>query len=162
MTIFKNDKVVLMKEMGNLHTVGEAYEVANITDIAVVLRDVNTKIAIAAVNIDDVEKYFEKPENVKAWTPWQRLVDQRGNTIAFYRTNRKKVQVRTADGFRGEATCNKCDEFNLYFGLSLAMKRCELKFLNVVRNDYLDGLNHVTNDIETTQNDIRNMVKSLD
>ena len=161
MTIFKNDKVVLIKEMGNLHTVGETYEVANITDTAVVLRDVNTKIAIAAVNIDDVAKYFDKPENVKTWTPWQRLIDQRGNTIAFYRTNRKKVQVRTADGFRGEATCNKCDEFNLYFGLSLALKRCELKFLKVVRNDYLDGMNHVINDIDVIENDIRNMVKSI-
>ena len=162
MNIFRNEKVVLMKPMGALQTVGETYEVANITDTAIVLRDAKTKIAIGAVDINDIDKYFEKPENIKGWTPWQRLVDQRGNTIAFYRTNRKKVQVRAADGFRGEATCNKCDEFNLYFGLSLAMKRCELKMLKVVKDDYVDGLNHVTNDIEIAQNNIRNMVKSLD
>ena len=162
MNVFRNDKLVLMKVFGNMQTVGETYEVGNITDTSIVLRDAKSKIAIAAIDINDVDEYFEKPENMRGWTPWQRLVDQIGNTIAFYRTNRKKVQVRTVDGYRGESTCNKADEFNLYFGLCLAMNRCKIKMMKDIEKDYEKSLNSVIHDMYDTENDIKNMIKSLD
>ena len=155
MSIIRNDKVVLMKPFDTLQTVGETYEVANITDTAVVLRDAKTKIAVCAVNINDIDGYFAKPEDVKGWTSWQRLVDQTGNTIAFYRTNYKKVQVKTVDGVRGEATCNKCDEFNLYAGIQIAWKRAENKILEQVRRDYEEGLTRVNADILNNKNYVK-------
>ena len=162
MNILRNDKVILTNVMGNFQFVGETFEVANITETAVVLRNERTKVAVGAIDIDMFDQYFRKPEEVKCWTPWQRLVDQIGNTIAFYRTNLKKVQVRTVDGYRGEATCNKADDFNLYFGLCLAMKRCEIKMMKDIEKDYTKNLNSIIHDIYNAQNDINNMIKSLE
>lgn len=162
MNIMRNDKVILTKAMGNLQVVGETFEVANITETAVILRNASNKIAVGAVDITTFDQYFKKPEEVKGWTPWQRLVDQLGNTIAFYRTNWKKVQVRTSDGMRGEATCNKCDEFNLYFGLNIAMKRCEVKVLKKIRSDYENVMKQLNDDISTKESAIQQIIKSLD
>lgn len=161
MSIMRNDKVVLIKTMGNLQVVGETFEVANITETAVVLRNASNKIAVGAIDIDVFDEYFKKPEDVKGWTPWQRLVDQLGNTIAFYRTNLKKVQVRNPDGIRGEAACNKCDEFNLYLGLNIAMKRCELRVLKKICSDYEGIIKQLNNDILNKQSDIEQIIKSL-
>lgn len=161
MSIIRNDKVILMKPFGTLQTVGETYEVANITDTAIVLRDAKTKIAVCAVNINDIDEYFKKPENANGWTSWQRLVDQASNTIAFYRTNFKKVQVKTSDGIRGEATCNKGDEFNLYVGIHIAWKRAENKILEQVRKDYEEGLTRVNADILNNKNYMKRLINSL-
>lgn len=162
MNIMRNDKVILTKAMGNLQVVGETFEVANVTETAVILRNASNKIAVGAVDIAVFDQYFKKPEEVKGWTAWKRLVDQLGNTIAFYRTNWKKVQVRTADGMRGEATCNKCDEFNLYFGLNIAMKRCEVKVLKKIRSDYENVMKQLNDDISTKESAIQQIIKSLD
>ena len=162
MNIMRNDKVILTKAIGNLQVVGETFEVANVTETAVILRNASNKIAVGAVDIATFDQYFKKPEEVKGWTPWQRLVDQLGNTIAFYRTNWKKVQVRAADGVRGEATCNKCDEFNLYFGLNIAMRRCEIKSLKKIVADYEDAMKHFSDRISTEESAIERMIKSLD
>ena len=162
MNIMRNDKVILTKAMSNLQMVGETFEVANVTETAVILRNASTKIAVGAVDIATFDQYFKKPEEVKGWTPWQRLVDQLGHTIAFYRTNWKKVQIRTPDGKRGEATCNKGDEFNLYFGLTIAMKRCEIKTLKQLIADYEDAVKHFSNEVSTKESAIERMIKSLD
>lgn len=162
MNIMRNDKVILTKAMGNLQVVGETFEVANVTETAVILRNASNKIAVGAVDIAVFDQYFKKPEEVKGWTPWQRLVDQLGNTIAFYRTNQKKVQVRTPEGNRGEATCNKCDEFNLYFGLTIAMKRCEIKTMKQIVADYEETMKHFNDRISTNESAIERMIKSLD
>lgn len=161
MNIMRNDKVILIKAMGNLQTVGETFEVANVTDTAVVLRNAVNKIAVGAVDINMFDQYFKKPEEVKGWTPWQHLVDQLGHTVAFYRTNQKKVQVRTPDGERGEATCNKCDEFNLYFGLNIAMRRCEIKTLKQIVAEYENALKRYNNRISTEESAIERMIKSI-
>lgn len=161
MNVVRNDKVVLVKEFGELKTIGESYEVANVTDTAIVLRNVVTKIAVCAVNIDNFDEYFTKQENVKGWTPWQRLVDEASNTIAFYRTNYKKVQVKT-NNYRAEATCNKGDNFNLYFGIQLAYARCMNKFFIDVKNNHEEGLKKATSNILATKNIIKKMVNSLD
>ena len=161
MNIMRNDKVILTKAMGNLQIVGETFEVANVTETAVVLRNAINKVAVGAIDIDMFDQYFKKPEEVKGWTPWQRLVDHIGNTIAFYRTNWKKVQVRTADGVRGEAACSKCDEFNLYFGLNLAMNRCEIKVLSKMRSECSTTLKQLNDDISAKKDTIKNLINSL-
>lgn len=162
MFILRNDKVVLIKEFGELKIVGETFEIANITDTAVVLRDARNKIAVGAIDIAVFDQYFKKPEEVKGWTSWQRLVDQLGNTIAFYRTNQKKVQVRTTEDIRAEATCNKCDEFNLAFGIRLAMTRCELKMLKHIHSEYTQVMERMNGDIKMKEDMIRKMIKSID
>lgn len=162
MNIMRNDKVILTKAMGNLQVVGDTFEIANVTETAVILRNARNKVAVGAVGIAEFEQYFKKPEEVKGWTPWQRLLDSIGNTVAFYRTNMKKVQVRTPDGVRAEATCNKCDEFNLYCGLHIAMNRCELKVLKQMRSDYEDVMKRITDDIATKECTIKNIINSLD
>lgn len=161
MNIMRNDKVILTKAMGNLQVVGETFEVANVTETAVILRNASNKIAVGAVDIAMFDQYFKKPEEVKGWTPWQRLVDSIGNTMAFYRTNWKKVQVRTADGMRGEATCNKCDEFNLHFGINIAMRRCKIKSMKQIITDCENSLKDFYNDISTEESAIERMIKSL-
>lgn len=162
MFILRNDKVVLVKEMGELKIVGETFEVANVTETAVVLRDAKSKIAVGAVDISVFDQYFKKPEVVKGWTPWQRLVDQIGNTIAFYRTNQKKVQVRTTNDIRAEATCNKCDEFNLAFGIRLAMTRCEIKMLNSIHSEYAEVMERLSRDIKEKEDMVHRLIKSID
>ncbi len=55
--VLKGDVVTLIRAMGDLKLVGETFEVANVTETAIVLRDIKTKIAVGAVNIDDFDEY---------------------------------------------------------------------------------------------------------
>lgn len=162
MNIIRNDKVALVKEFGNMKTVGEVFEVANITETAVVLRNAMSKIAVGAIDIAVFDQYFKKPEEVKAWTKWYGLMDNKGNTIAFYRTNIKKVQVRTPDGIQAEASCNKNDEFNLFFGIQLACLRCKDKAMKnfIAENEQI--LKHVKSEMIDNQHLIKKMINSLD
>lgn len=164
MNIFKNDRFVLIKEMEYFNKVGMIYEVANITDTAVVLRNVKTKVAVGAVNIDDFDKYFVRPETVKSWTKWWGMVDTAGNMIGFYRTNLKKVQVRNLDGIRAEASCNKRygDEFDLTFGVHLAYARCEDKRLKKLETEYENALKNIQSDKIENRNYIKKMLRTLD
>ena len=65
--VFKNDKVTLIKDMGKLKKIGEVFEVANITDTSIVIRDVKTKIALAAIPINEFDEFFSKDE-IPKWT----------------------------------------------------------------------------------------------
>ena len=129
-TIFRNDKVVLIKEFDEMSTVGQEYEVANITDTAVVLRDVATKIAVGAIYIDDFDKYFAKSLKAKKWTAWTKLIVN-DNSVVFYRTNGVKVQVKSVSNIVGTACCNSGDIFNLYVGIRIAYLRMQNKILNI-------------------------------
>lgn len=162
MNIMRNDKVVLIKEMGNINMVGNIYEVANVTETAVVIRDATSKIAVGAIAIDAFENYFKKPEEVRSWTKWRGMVDKNNNLMAFYRTNGKKVQVRTPDGIRTEASCNKCDEFNLSFGLNLAYARCIDKCLKSVAEEYESTLKRIYSDMTENKNMMKKLIRTLD
>ena len=129
-TIFRNDKVVLIKEFDEMCTVGQEYEVANITDTAVVLRDITTKIAVGAICIDDFDKYFAKSLKSKKWTAWTKLIVN-DNSVVFYRTNGVKVQVKSVSNVIGTACCNSGDIFNLYIGIRIAYLRMQNKILNI-------------------------------
>lgn len=164
MNILKNDKFMLIEAIERLNKVGEIYEVGNVTNTSIVMRDAKTKVAIGAVDIDDFSKYFKKPEEVKTWTKWCAMTNPLGEIIAFYRTNGKKVQVRNnhLKTVRGEASCCKDDEFNLAFGIRLAYARCLDKELTAVEKDFESSLKDVRSRRIDNQRDIKKMIRSLD
>ena len=161
--ILRYDRVILVKEFDNLKTVGNEYEIANVTDTKIVVRDVVSKVAVGAVDIDEFDQYFTKVDEVKkGWTPWNHLVDQSGDIVGFYRTNYKKVQVRTNDNFRAEATCYKDDEFNLFFGLQLASARCNAKALKKMEDEYEIKLKETRSAIVENKNYIKKLLRLSD
>lgn len=126
-TVLKFDKVVLIKELNDVfRKVGECYEVANILDNSFLLRDTKTRVAVGVVNFTDFEQCFVHQSNYKGWTQWTQFAGYDGQSDCFYRTNRKKTQVKfVTENIKGEACLNKKeDEFNLYFGIQLAYLRC--------------------------------------
>ena len=163
-TVIKFDKVVLTRELNDkVNMVGEVYEVANITNDVIVLRDVVSKVALGAVSFDDFEKHFTKKDEVSGWTPWTPVGDVEGKLIGYYRTNQKKVQVKTADGYRSEACCNIGeDDFNLSFGINLAFLRCEAKMLRAKKKACEEEFKSYNRELKETQKYIKNMINSLE
>ena len=169
MNIMRNDKVVLVNGMDGFKKVGETFEVANITETKVVLRDVTSKVAVGAVDIDVFENHFKKKEEIKGWTQWEKLVNRTGDIIAHYRTNGKKVQVRTPDGYRAETTCHKSDDFNVFFGIQLAYNRCIEKCLNDEEDSLVVDMVAMERELNTirsmkseTKHSIKMMINSLE
>lgn len=169
MNIMRNDKVVLIKGMDGFKKVGETFEIANITDTKIILREVTSKVAVGAIDIDAFEAHFKKAEEVSGWLSWENLVDRTGNVVAHYRTNGKKVQVRTPDGYRAETTCHNADDFNLFFGIQLAYNRCVMKSLNdeeaelvAMIEDLESELNVVRSAQSETKHTIKMMINSLE
>lgn len=160
MNIVRNDKVILVKEMENLKLVGETFEIANIVDDSVVIRDAKSKIAICAVGIHELDKYFKKLEEAVEWTPWTRLVLGADDVVAFYRVKGRKVQVKLADGTHSEANCNKCDEFNLYFGIQLAYERCLIKVYKKIEKEYEVALKNVRANISEAHHRAKMMINN--
>lgn len=160
MNILRNDKVILTKEMGDLRMVGEAYEVANVVEDRVVLRDAKTKVAVGVIDIVDFWEYFKRPEDVKRWTNWTNIVDQQGNSVGSYRTNQRKVQVRLANGTRSEVCCKKIDSFSLGFGINLAYERCTKKYLKHLETEYEASLKRVRADISECEHRMKQMVSA--
>lgn len=168
--LFRNNKVVLLKEYEDLKQVGITYEVANFTDEMVILREVKTKIAVGAIPLVDFYKYFKKIEDVKfKFTKWTELIDgTTGAVVGFYRTNHKKVQVMLPIEYNGsyirdEASCNKGDDFDLWFGIRLAFARAKVKAYNkvtLIKNAKM--IAESTKDYRQTKNAIKNMVASLE
>ena len=158
MNILKGERVTLTRTMEKLNLVGQTFEVANITETSVVIRDVKTKIAVAAISIDDFDNYFVK-DNVNHWIPWTPLVDVKGNVIAFYRTNGKKVQVKIQNKC-GEASCNlkTNDKFDLYFGIQLAYLRCQNKCLVDIRKNYQTAIKQIEGNIRENNHIIKQLM----
>lgn len=162
MNIVKNDKIILVKEFGNLKMVGECYEVGNITETSVIVRDVKTKVAMCAIDIDDFPNYFEKSEDMTGWTNWQKFVDFNGNTVGFYKTNFKRVQVKLVENnTRSMATCSRGDEFNLHFGIQLAYMRCLNKAYIKKEKVCENELKNIRSNIKQTNHVIKYLVNSL-
>lgn len=165
MSIMRGDKVILVKEHDKMKMVGAIVEVGNITETFVVLRNPKTKVAIAAVSIDEFYDYFKSELN--NWTSWTELMMVDGvhsQTIGWYRTNHKKVQVKLNNGVRAEATCNKTDQFNLYLGVNLAVNRCNKKILkNVITNteNQLEELKTELKEMKIEYNNIDINIKNL-
>lgn len=157
MSIMRGDRVVLIKEHDKMKMVGATLEVGNVTETAVVLRNPTTKVAVAAVDIDEFYTYFVN--EIKGWTPWTELVVMTGQSIGWYRTNGKKVQVKLHNDVRAEATCNKCDQFNLYIGVNLAVNRCHKKIVNQAIEDLQEHLAAMQEESRQVDNNIKSLMK---
>lgn len=160
MNILRNNEVTLVKEFGDLKKIGEIYEVANITDTKIIIRDRNSKMALAAVEIENFEKYFKKEEEVNGWTDWVGMTDEMNNLAAYYRTNQKRVEVKTVDGeFKGKSSCNKTDVFSLEKGIKLAMARCHKKIVEQEQTKVEQYLKNLTKEIDAVNKFIANFGK---
>ena len=162
-TTLRFDKVILTKELNEkFKQVGEEFEIANILEHGFMLRNAKTKVAIGVINFEDFEKYFVHEKKFNGWTNWTPLVGFDGQTDAFYRTNRKKVQVKfLTDKVRGECCCNNEDEFNLSFGIQLAYLRCLNKARAKQKAELEEKLNMVEHEIAENKTIIKKMVNSL-
>lgn len=163
-TILKFDKVILTKELDEkFKKVGEEFEIANVLDDSFLLRDTKTRVAIGVVSFEDFDKHFVAAENFKGWTQWTPFAGWNGQTDCFYRTNRKKVQVKfVTDKVRAEACLNKKeDEFNLYFGIQLAYLRCSNKAMAKRSDELQEEMRRLNNEIYDNIRIERKMINSL-
>lgn len=131
-TILKFDRVILTKELDDkIKKVGDVFEIANVLDGSFLLREATSKIAVGVISFEDFDKHFVKEGEFKGWTQWTPLVGFDNQNDVFYRTNRRKTQVRfIKDKVRAESCRNKGDDFNLYLGIQIAYLRCCNKLLN--------------------------------
>lgn len=160
MATLKYDKVVLVKEFGKMHSVGETYEIASVLDNSFVIRDYHTKVALGVISFEEFNNYFSKEPDVKGWTSWTKFTDKDGGT-AFYRTNFKKVEVR-CNNVRALASCNlNEDYFNLSTGLMIAYGRCLNKLLLKEQEKYEKKLKEISEEISENKNLLKNIMDSL-
>lgn len=162
-TTLKFDRVVLTKELNEkFKQVGEVFEIANILDNSFLLRDSKTRVALGIVSFEDFENHFVHEGNFKGWTKWTPLIGFDGQSDAFYRTNRKKTQVKfltTKD--RGESCCHRDDDFNLSFGIQLAYLCALNKAREKQKIELEEKLKMVNCEIAENENIIKKMVNSL-
>ena len=107
---------------------------------------------------------IEKIEEVHKWTKWLPLRKMDGSLIGYYRTNQKRVQIKTPDGVRAEATCYKDDEFSLYFGIKLAYHRCLDKFYEKKLEEIACRIANLTeqyDEIYSAKRENKNKIKRL-
>lgn len=145
------DRIKLIKPMGCFTKVGEICEVANVSEDGIITFVFRDGLLFGCMSHDEYQKYFElveeKPRN--KWSNWMcRLIecfdfyyDDPIDVEVEYRHNGKTVQIRSKDGIKSEATCSKCDVFNLNKGFSLARKRFVIKYLERQLTDYIRTLN---------------------
>lgn len=175
MPILRGDKIVLIKAYDKINQIGATFEVADITTNGlVIIRDNKTKVAVGAIEADQLFKHFEKQEDIKnKWTEWNRMLDPFGATIGFYRTNFKKVQVKIPNKevkipkkelvyCKAEACCNlNEDDFNIGFGVNLAYLRCLNKALEDKMNDIQNEIIPLTKNINQIQDEIINNERTI-
>lgn len=165
-TTLKFDKVILVKELNDkIKKVGEVFEIANILDGSFLLRDAKTRVAVGVVSLEDFEKHFVHEENFKGWTQWTPLVGFDGQTDVYYRTNRRKTQVKfLTDNVRAESFVNvkAGDEFNLYLGIQLAYLRALNKAKSKKASEYEDALKKINIEIVDNERIIKKMIASLE
>ena len=163
-TVLKFDKVILTKELNDkIKKVGEVFEIASILDNSFLLRDGKTRVAVGVVGFEDFEKHFVPVENFKGWTNWMPITGFDGQTDAYYRTNRRKIQVKfLTDKVRAESCCSKADEFNLSFGLHIAYLRCLNKALAKRKAEYEKTMKLVDGEIKDNEHIIKKMINSLE
>lgn len=152
--IFIGTKIILKTPFGKMQRVGAMFEVGNITESNIVIRDVKTKIAICAIDIEDFNEYFDIFVGMRKWSDWQAVIPPTGQITGMYRTNGKKVEVKVSN-VKGVASCNFSDTFNLMFGIRLAYARCMEKIL--VKRITSDGEN-----LRCVKEEIDTLIKSLD
>jgi hypothetical protein len=97
------------------------------------------------------------------WTDWEPLVGFNGQTDAFYRTNRKKTQVKfLTSNVRAECCCCRDDDFSLGFGVQLAYLRCLIKAEERQKAELEESLKSIEHEIAANKTIIKKIVNSLD
>lgn len=162
-TTLNFDRVILTKELNEkLKKVGDVFEIANIIDNSFLLRDGRTRVAVGVVSFEDFENHFVREEKFKGWTSWTPITGFDGQTDAFYRTNRKKVQVKfLTSKVRAECCCCKDNNFNLSFGIQMAYLRCLNKAREKQKEELEKALNMVKHDIAENETILKKMINSL-
>ena len=163
-TVLKYDKVILTKELSDkVKKVGDTFEIANILDGSFLLRDARTKVAVGIISFEDFDEHFVPVENFKGWTPWTQFVGFDGHSDVFYRTNRRKTQVKfLTDNVRAESCCHKADDFNLSFGINAAYLRCRNKALAKRKIVLEEALKDINREIADNEKSVKVMVHSLE
>jgi hypothetical protein len=163
-TVLKFDRVILTKELNDkIKKVGDVFEIANILDNTFLLRESKSKVAVGVVSFEDFDKHFVHEEGFKGWTRWTPLTGFNGQTDVFYRTNRKKVQVKfLTDKVRAEACCSKEDDFNLSFGINMAYLRCLNKAREKQKIECENKMKFIIHDIAENETAIKKMIGSLE
>lgn len=166
MNIVVNDKVIAIKPLGRLNALGNTYEVANIQNNMIVLRDINTKVAMCSVEMAAFDKYFKKVDEFKEWTEWCPLASREGdgNIVGYYKTNNRKVMVKLHNGVKAIATCN-CkhgDTFNLAIGIQLAYMRCVSKTLKKGIDEYQNVIKHLEYELNENNEKIDKVIKRME
>lgn len=131
------DKIILLKEFLGL-TVGKTYEVGNIikgdNDVSVVIRNEETKVAIASISLSDFFDVFAPTNFRRTWTDWVTFRTAGNENLCYYKTNGTRVIVK-AFGERARSSCFSSDSFNLYKGIQIAYERCHCKYLEKLIQD---------------------------
>lgn len=163
-TVLRFDKVVLVKELNErFKKVGEVFEIANILENSFLLRSPETKVALGIISFEDFENCFVSAEKFKGWTPWTQFIGFDGQNDISYRTNGKKVQVRSlTDKVRGEACRNKNDDFSLSFGIRAAYLRCLNKSLAKQKAEYAEKIKMIDRELAENETILKKMINSLD
>ena len=165
MATLKYDRVILTKELNEKFCkVGEIFEVANILDDnTFLLRDAKTKLAIGVISYKELGQYFVHELNYKGWSQWTPLVGFDGQSDVFYRSNKKKVQVKfITDKVRAESSRHKEDEFNLYFGIRLAYLRALNKAYSKKKAMLEEELKEIDREMIDNERTMQKMVNALE
>lgn len=166
MTITRGEKIILISPVGELQKLGTVYEVANIIEdkgeTKIVIRDTGKHMAVGCFILDDMDKYFQRYSDARKWTKWTRLVNAYGDIIGFTRSNNKRVQVKSIDGVKANASCNIDDTFNLDFGVRLASLRCRKKALTKQLKYHLKEMQDINECIIDTESAIKELLKHLE
>lgn len=163
-TVLMFDRVVLTKELNEkVKKVGDVFEIANIFENSFLLRDSKTRVAVGVISFEDFDKHFVHEENFKGWTNWTPITGFDGQTDAFYRTNRRKTQVKfLTDKVRAESCCKKTDDFNLSFGINTAYLRCRNKSCAKRKAAYEEAINAINRDMADNEQMLKKMINSID
>ena len=163
-TTIKYDRVVLVKELNEKFSkIGEVFEIANILENSFLLRDTKTRVAIGVISFEDFERCFVHESNYKGWTQWIPFAGYDGQNDCYYRTNRKKVQVKfVTDKVRAESSRHKEDEFNLYFGIRLAYLRALNKAYSKKKAMLEEELKEIDREMIDNERTMQKMVNALE
>lgn len=104
-------------------------------------------------------------ERPKGWTDWEPIFADGYPLDAMYKTNFKKIKVKTlTDNIVAESCCCKGDEFDIYFGVRMAYYRNYVKVLKKNRAKCQDDnkLKMIDDLIANTELRIQDMIDSLD
>lgn len=148
MVICIGSKVILSHEISKLSNIGATYIVKDIIDGKfVILEQEDVEGSKVAISFDIFPEYFDS--DYHGWTEWAAINDSNGSPLAWYRTNGKRVKVKTNDGFKAEASCSKYDKFNLRKGLDIAYARCVKKWLESEIDNHYGYIGAFERDLRT-------------